>query len=207
MAGLKIYGISRSRAFKTIWCVEEAGVPYEQVQIGFNDGTNKTDDFLKINPNGKVPAIVDGGFALFESMAINLYIAKKYGEGGLYPVSAQNEALTWQWTFWSANELERLMGEWGYNTVVLPPNERDPKKAADALAALQAPLRVLDDHLAKNTWMIPVERFTVADLNIASTLVRAHQNMDLSARPNLKRWLAACFARPAALAAMKKREG
>ena len=204
---LQIYGIAKSRAFKTIWCAEELGVSYEQKQIGFSDGTNKTPEFLAINPNGRVPAIVDGGFALFESMAINLYLAKKYGEGGMYPASAQNEALTWQWTFWSANELERLMGEWGYNTIVLPEKERDAKKAVDALAALQAPLAVLDAHLAKQAWMIPVERFTVADLNIASTMLRAHQNMDLTARPNLKRWLAACFARPAALTALKKREG
>lgn len=205
-AGLKIYGIARSRAFKTIWCAEELGVPYEQVQISFNDGTNKTGDFLKINPNGRVPAIVDGGFPLFESMAINLYLAKKYGEGGMYPASPQNEALTWQWTFWSANELERLMGEWGYNTIVLPEKERDPKKAADALAALQQPLAVLDAHLAKQTWMLPVDRFTVADLNIASTMMRAFQSMELSARPNVMRWLKACYARPAAITAIKRRE-
>lgn len=205
-AMLKIYGIARSRAFKTIWCAEELGVPYEQVQVGFNDGTNKTKDFLSINPNGRVPAIVDGGFPLFESLAINLYLAKKYGYGGMYPASPQNEALTWQWTFWSANELERLMGEWGYNTVVLPEKERDPKKAADALAALQQPLAVLDAHLARQAWMIPVDRFTIADLNIASTMLRAHQHMDLAARPNVKRWLAACYARPAAITATKRRE-
>jgi glutathione S-transferase len=83
---------------------------------------------------------------------------------------------------------------------------RDPKKAADALAALQQPLSVLDAHLAKQAWMIPVDRFTVADLNIASTMLRAHQHMDLTARPNVKRWLAACFARPAAMKATKRRE-
>ena len=79
-AGLKIYGISRSSAFKTIWCGEEAGVAYEQMKIGFADGTNKTPEFLAIHPNGRVPAIVDGDAVVFDSNAILLYLAEKTGK-------------------------------------------------------------------------------------------------------------------------------
>src|SRR6202040_1603837 len=101
---LKIYGIPRSRAFRTMWMAKELGLDYENIPIDFaNDGT-RTPEYLAINPNGHVPAIDDDGFILWESMAINLYLAKKYGGGDLYPVLFEDEARTWQWSFWGMTE-------------------------------------------------------------------------------------------------------
>src|SRR5438067_11092241 len=83
---LKIYGIPRSRAFRTLWMAKELGLEYENIPIDFaNDGT-RTPEYLRINPNGHVPTIDDDGVILWESMAINLYLAKKYGSSDLYPV-------------------------------------------------------------------------------------------------------------------------
>ena len=65
--------------------IEELGVPYELVKTDFANGDTRSPDFLRINPNGHVPALVDGELALFESLAINLYLAEKYGRGNLWP--------------------------------------------------------------------------------------------------------------------------
>ena len=105
---LKIYGVARSRAFRTLWMAGELGLPYEHVKINFTGDTRRP-DYLAINPNGHVPAIDDDGFRLWESMAINLYLAKKYGSGavGLYPQRLEDEARAWQWSFWGMTEVER----------------------------------------------------------------------------------------------------
>ena len=95
---MKLYGIPASRAFRSIWAAEEVGVDYELVPTHFL-GDSKKPDYLQINPNGRVPTLVDGDLVLFESMAINLYLAKKYG-GKLYPSDAADEARAIQWSFW-----------------------------------------------------------------------------------------------------------
>ena len=77
---LKIYGVALSRAGRTLWLAEELGLPYEHVKTTFTGGT-RTPEYLKINPNGRIPAIDEDGFTLWESMAINLYLAKKHGAG------------------------------------------------------------------------------------------------------------------------------
>ena len=78
MSKLKIYGIAQSRAARTLWMVEECGVPYEHIKTHFAKDT-KNDAFKAINPNARVPVIDDDGVIVWESMAINLYLAKKYG--------------------------------------------------------------------------------------------------------------------------------
>ena len=78
---LKIYGVALSRAGRTLWMAEELGLPYEHIKTTFTGGT-RTPEYLKINPNGHIPAIDEDGFTLWESMAINLYLAKKQAPAG-----------------------------------------------------------------------------------------------------------------------------
>src|SRR5437588_323550 len=85
LMALKIYGIPRSRAFRVLWMAKELGLDYENVPIDMGKGDTRTPDYLRINPNGHIPAIDDDGFILWESMAINLYLAKKYSPASLYP--------------------------------------------------------------------------------------------------------------------------
>lgn len=202
MSGLQIYGIAASRTFRTLWMALELGLDLEQVPVGFGEDGVKSPSFLAINPNGRVPAIREGGFVLWESMAINLYLAKKY-DHGLYPRDLEDEARCWQWSFWTVTEIEQLTIVWASNCFVLPEEKRDAAKAADALTQLQRPLRVLDKALAESLFLLGPD-FTVADLNLASAMFRALR-MDLSAHPNVKIWLDRCYARPAAIAAVKKR--
>ena len=86
---IKIYGPTASRAARALWIVHELGIPFEHVAMEMKD--LKGAEYLKINPNGKVPALVDGDFKLFESMAINLYLAAKHGKGGFFPASLEDQ--------------------------------------------------------------------------------------------------------------------
>lgn len=198
---LKIYGAARSRAFRTLWAAGELGLEYEHVPIDFAKGESRTPSFLALNPSGHVPVIELDGFRLSESMAINLYLAKKYGNGGLYPSSLEEEALAWQWSFWGMTEIETPLLSALRNRAVYPEEKRDPQAAAAAEAALQAPLKVLDGALAGRSHLLG-ERFTIADLNLAGILAWARPaGIDFAAMPRAAAWLKTCLERPAARAA------
>lgn len=202
---LKIYGIPKSRAFRNYWLCAELAIPYEAVETNFTEGA-KTSAYLAINPNGRVPAIEDDGFRLFESFAINLYLAKKHGLGKLYPADLQGEAKCWQWTIWGITELEKLLFDLTVNRVIRPPEQRDAKVADAAEAALARPLAVLDQELASRPWILG-PAFSVADLNVAATMYASWYNkIDYAKWPNVKAWLERVFNRPGALAARKLRE-
>jgi glutathione S-transferase len=205
---VKIYGIARSRAFRTLWMAAELGLDYELVKVDFAGGGTRRPEYLAINPNGHVPAIDDGGFRLWESMAINLYLAKKYGgPSGLYPTRLEDEARAWQWSFWGMTEVERPALTLLLNRIG-PEEGRDIAAATEAEQALAAPLAVLDAAVAANRYLLGGD-FSVADLNVASILAWARQaRVNLAAFPKAEAWLKACHDRPAAQAARQmQREG
>jgi glutathione S-transferase len=201
---LKIYGIARTRTVRTLWLAEELGIPYDHIAIQRADGSNRAPAYLALNPNGRVPTIDDGGFVLWESLAINLYLAKKYG-GPLYPRTPEDEARAWQWSFWVASDIDRQIVEWALHDQVLPADQRDQAKAAAARESMEQPLSVLDGALAARRHLADPDAFTVADLNVAATLYRALW-MDLSAKPHAAEWLRRCWDRPAARRARAMRE-
>jgi glutathione S-transferase len=201
---LRIHGIARSRAFRCIWAAEEAGLPYEVVPVGF--GAEHKPDVLKVNPNGKIPALQDGALTLFESLAINLHIAGKAGA----PLMPQGDdaARVLQWTLWAATEAEPAHQLWAYNTYVRPADQRDPAQAKAGAEALAPRLGVLEQHLAAGgPWLLGTQ-FTIADCNLAAVLYGSWLNgLDYGAYPRVKAWLDACLNRPAALKARRQREG
>lgn len=197
---LRIYGIARTRAFRALWAAAELGLDYQHLPIEIGEAGARTPEFLALNPNGRLPLIVDDGFVLFESLAITLYLAKKHSYGRLYPANLQDEALAWQWSFWAISEVDRGVNIWSLHAVRLPPAERDAHKRDEALKVLAAPFQVLDAAVAGRPYLLG-DDFTVADLNVAAVISRA-VDMDLSAVPNLKTWLVRCLDRPAARTAL-----
>jgi glutathione S-transferase len=204
MSKLKVYGVAGSRAYRTLWMVNELGLEYENMPIHFADGSAKTPEYLAINPNGRIPAIDDDGLKLWESMAINLYLAKKHDKG-LWPKTLEGEAQAIQWSFWVMTEVEKPTLAVLFHKVFLPEGQRDPKAAEDGEQQLQRPLKVLDQALAKTGHLVG-SSFTVADLNVASVLTWAKMaRMDLSAYPHVDKWLTAAVQRPAAVKAAPRR--
>ena len=177
MPALRIYGVARTRAFRALWIAKELDLDYEHVPIEIGPAGARKAEYLAINPNGRLPAIDDGGFVLWESLAITLYLAKKHGR--LYPATLEGEAKAWQWSLWSVQEVDRGVNIWSLHAVRLPPEDRDPQRLAEALKVLEPPFKVLEGALAERPYLLGDE-FTVADLNVAAVISRAI-DMDLSA--------------------------
>jgi glutathione S-transferase len=201
---IKLYGIAQSRAFRNLWLLEEMGLPYEQVKVGFEDRKVVDPQVHAINPNRKLPTLDDDGTILFESLAINLYLVEKYGS----PLKWANTAEAgrcYQWSLWAANEIELKAQAWGYAKFVTP-EPRDPKAIAAAAADLHESLSILDGALT-GSHFLAAKRFTVADLNVASVLYRLIFFDDLHKYSQVKAWMDRCWGRPAAQKCRKMREG
>jgi glutathione S-transferase len=204
---LTIYGVYRSRASRNIWLAYELGLPFKHVPViqhyrlanaAAPDAplNTRSPAFLKVNPNGHVPSIDDDGLVLHESLAINLYLAKKHG-GPLAPANIAEDGEMSMWALWAATEVESQALNIVYHRVGNPSGTKDPKIADAAVAALRGPFAVLDRALARSGFLVG-DRFTVADINAAEIVRYALPAPELfDAAPKVKAWLSACQSRPA----------
>src|SRR5262245_3748557 len=158
---ITIYGIHRSRASRNIWLAHELGIPFKLVPvvqhyrlkepIASDVVHTRSPSFLKVNPNGHIPTLVDDGLVLHESLAINLYLAKKHG-GPLAPANVAEDGLMGMWSLWAVTEVE---------SHALTIAQHGPSAAA--IDALRGPFAVLDEAVAGG--YLVGDRFTVADIN------------------------------------------
>jgi glutathione S-transferase len=200
---LRIYGSANSRALRVVWMAAELGLQYDHKDWLPRSPETKTTDYLEVNPNARVPSIDDDGFILSESMAINMYLAKKH-KSALYPSDPKLEALCWQWSLWETDRLDRQIVDYVRNSVASPPAERKPAVAEAAWLQVAPAFDVLETALAKSPWLAG-PAFSVADLNVAGALYRA-LSIDVSKWRNLDGWLHRCWDRPAAKHARALRE-
>src|SRR5262249_33003359 len=192
---IKLYGVPGSRAMRSRGMLEELGVAYENVKVDFLQGT-KTPEFKKINPNGHIPALQDGDLVLWESLAINLYLARKYDKG-LWPNTVEDEGRAYQWSVWAMTELEEPVLTALLHRTFFAPEQRDSKNADDPAGRFLKPRGVLACALHGRDYLLG-SQFTVADLNVASVMGWAPMaKLDLSGGPNAAAWLARCSSRPA----------
>ena len=192
---MKFYGSSKSRAARCLWALEEVGAKYEHDPMPNTQAKNP--DHLKRNPNGHIPVLEDEGHYIWESMAINLYLAEKYGKNGLWPSDAFGHAAAYQWSIWAMTECEPHLLTMLMHKVLLPADQRDEKAGQKAADAIKAPLKVLDDALKGKEYLLG-NTFTIADLNAASVLSwAAMMRLDLSATPTAAAWLQKCLGREA----------
>ncbi|MCY3820796.1 MAG: glutathione S-transferase family protein [Gammaproteobacteria bacterium] len=194
---LTIYGPPMSRAMRTLWMAHELGLNFRH-EYGFQEeALTPTEDLVAANPMGQVPAIDDDGFTLSESMAINIYLAKKHGK--LAPATPVEEAQTLRWSFWVMTAVEVTLLDVLLKARGLRGHEKDPEAAKAGIDTLQKPFNVLNDALAGGDYLLG-NAFTVADLNVASVFAWARAaNIDFSQQPHLDAWLERCLAREAAV--------
>ena len=193
--GVKIYGIPGSRADRSLWAIEETGIEYEHIKTNFGE-ESKANEYLEINPNGRIPALVDGDLKLFESMAINLYLTKHYA-GDLYPTNPSDEAKANQWSVWAISEIEPLQMQIVIQKFFVPKDKQDQGVIDQAIKSLIRPLKVLDEALRENEYLLG-QSFSVADLNVAGVLLLLKAvKFDFDAFQNASAWLDKCHARPA----------
>lgn len=205
---LKIYGVYQSRASRNYWMARELGIEFESVPViqsrALDDPlaadarvNTLSPSFRAVNPNGLIPTIEDDGLVLWESIAINLYLARKH-RGPLAAQSLAEEGLIEMWSFWAVNEIEQ-------NSVKIVrvydagQHETSGGKEAIAVASrlLKKPFEILDAHLSGQDYLVG-NRFTVADLNAAEICRYAMTEKVLTdANPNVVAWYERCHARPA----------
>ena len=200
---LKIYGSVNSRAMRVLWMAAELGLTYDHKDWLPRAPETKAPDFRALNANGRVPTIDDDGFVLSESMAINLYLAKKH-KSALYPSDPKNEALALQWSLWETDRLDRQIVDYQRHSSQLPAAERKPELAEKAWGECVPAFDVLEGALTKSKWLAGTE-FSIADLNVASALYRA-LTVDLAKWPHVQTWLKTCWDRPAAKKVRAMRE-
>ena len=193
--GVKIYGVPGSRADRSLWAIEETGIEYEHVKTNFGE-ESKADEYLEINPNGRIPALIDGDLKLFESMAINLYLTKHYA-GDLYPTNLNDEAKANQWSVWAISEIEPLQMQIVIQKFFVPKDKQDQAVIDQASKGLVRPLKVLDHALRDSDYLFG-EKFSVADLNVAGVMLLLKAvNFDFDPSQNVSAWIEKCHTRPA----------
>ncbi|MEO1322858.1 MAG: glutathione S-transferase family protein [Pseudomonadota bacterium] len=186
---IKLYGTRLSRAFRCLWALEESGLDYELIEVDWQTGETRTSDFLALNPNGHVPVFEMDGLVLVESLAINLHIST-LAQTPMSPSDAREQTQAIQWTVWAMGELEG-------------PHDAANRQNVDVDAALRKEaLEVLNGHLAEASYLI-ADRFTVADLNVASVLMRPKYMPYVEAFGHLDDWFRRCASRPALARALR----
>jgi glutathione S-transferase len=195
---LKPFGQTRSRASRSLWMLEEIGISYEHMPVRpYTESPSA--EYLRINPNGHIPSLEDDGFVLWESLAINMYLAGHLCGRAVVAEGANDHALVYQWSLWAANEIGPCIVSMAKG---LSKGAPDPRAVALELDQLCAALGILEDRLV-GPYLLG-DDFTVGDLNLALTRHEPGEDgisgiaaMDLVAFPNVGRWLDRCSARPA----------
>ncbi len=174
-------------AYRCHVLLKELGVEWEEVPVDMGKGEHKSPEFLKLNPNGKVPCMVDGDFVLWESMAINKYLAKKY-QPDLLGGTIENMALIDQWSYWASIHVQRYLFE-----MFMDHSEETRNRCTTAIAPMN---KVLDAYLEGKSYMLG-DDFSLLDINVGTVIVinRLVKN-DISEFKHIGAWLDRIMARP-----------
>lgn len=194
---LKIIGRkTSSNVQKVLWVCGELNLPFEREDLGGPFGGNDTARYRALNPNGKVPTIVDQDFVLWESNSCTRYLSAKHGADTLYPDNLKTRSSAERWMDWQISTVSPTLVPVFWGLIRTPPKERNAEKIEKARKKLSANLSILDTHL-KNSKYIAGESFTMGDIPIGITAYRWF-NMEMEREPykNLKRWYDLLCDRP-----------
>jgi GST-like protein len=203
---LQLYSLTTPNGVKASIMLEETGLPYEAHYVDFGKKDQKTPEYLSLNPNGKIPAIIDPGgpdrkaLALYESGAILLYLAEKTGK--LLPADPVHRWETIQWVFWQVAFVGPMFGQVGYFKKFEGRHIEDKQPLLHYAAEARRLLGLMDERLSGRTWMMG-EDFTIADialLGMVRNFINYYEAGDLvnyDQFTHVKTWLARGLARPA----------
>ena len=194
---ITLYGISWSRSNYVLFTLEELELDYHVVSYNPIEDEKNNPDYFRLNPLGQMPTLVDDDFVLTESMAINFYLARKYGANRLWAESLEDEAQIYKWTFYAITQLEPHCINLILHRKALPEQDRKVTVAKSAEKLLAKPLNVLNDTLDGKAFLV-ADRFTIADINMAGILSYAlNSGFDCAPFPNVQRYLNDILSRPA----------
>ena len=196
---MKLYNSNFSpNALRVRAVAAELGIPLDVIEVDLRKGENKTASYLALNPNGKVPVLVDGDFVLWESRAIDAYLASLRPALGLYPDDAKKRAIIDQWSYWQAIHLGPAMQRVAFERVMKSKfgmGEPDENAIASQLKEIDQFLPVLDANLKDKDWLSGT--LSIADFAVGSTFVyRVPAGISLDKTPHVSAWIDRLEARP-----------
>jgi glutathione S-transferase len=194
---MKLYGFGPTRSLRALWGLKELDVDFEFVPVNLRAGDNRRPDFLRLNPAGKVPVLVDGDLVVTESAAIILYLAEKYPEKGLMPADLKQRAQVYRWMMFAVTELEQPLWRITRHTMLYPEDKRLPQDVALARQEFVTMAAILDRHLEGRQFIVG-DGITIADCVTAYLIDWANEQHLIDDYPQLRSYLERMYARPAA---------
>ena len=192
---MKLYEFAPTRSIRVRWTLQELGVEFEAVTVNMLAGEHRSPAFLKINPAGKLPVLVDGDLVLTESVAIVLYLAEKYRDKGLIPSDLAQRAQLHRWVMFAATELEQPLWRISRHTALYPEDRRLPGEVVLAREDFKPMAAVLEEHM-KDRQFVVGDKASVADFVLAYSLDWANEVQLLDGFPQLRAYVERMYARP-----------
>jgi len=192
---MKLYEFPPTRSIRVRWTLQELGVPFEAITVNLIGGEHRTPQFLKLNPAGKIPVLVDGDVTLSESVAIVTYLGEKYADKGFVPRDLKQRAELNRWLMFAATELEQPLWRISKNTALYPEDKRQPSDVIRAREDFAPMAAVLEEHMNGRDFIVG-NTATIGDFVTAYTLDWANEFKMIEEFTNLKNYIARMYARP-----------
>jgi glutathione S-transferase len=192
---MKLYEFGPTRSIRARWALQELEVPFESVVVKLPEGEHKETEYLRLNPAGKLPTLVDGDFVLTESAAIVKYLAEKYPEKRLWPTSLRDRAEADRWMLFTVTELEQPLWRIARHSFVYPEEQRIAGDIDIAKREFRDMVQVLEHHLREREF-VASNHITVTDFVVAYTLDWANEEGLLDYSPALRSYMERMYARP-----------
>jgi glutathione S-transferase len=199
MSKLTIWGRANSvNVQKVLWCLAELDLPFERIDAGMQYGVTQEAHYLAMNPNARVPTLVDGDYALWESNSIMRYLCMSYRpDTSIYPQEPKLRAAVDRWLDWTLSTVQPVDRPVFWGLVRTPLAQRDMaamQKAADAEAEVW---RIAEHHLSTRRY-IEGDNFSIADIALGAYARRwlGVEGITRPKQPHLERWFALLGERP-----------
>ncbi len=194
---MKVYFAPNTRAIRTVWLLNELGIEHEIVQFKLGDKAMRDPEYLKVNPNGRVPTLVDGDTVVTESTAIAQYLVARHGNGKLVPpVESPEFPVYLQWLHYAEGMMMPPVNTIVVETILLPPERRNEDNANRARKLLARTIGPVDQHMADREYL--AGDFSAADTITGHACIVAERLLgDVSEHANLKAYIERLKARPA----------
>lgn len=192
---MQLYEFAPTRSIRVRWMLQELGVDFESITVNPMTGELRHPDFLKINPAGKLPVLVDDDLVLTESVAILLYLSEKYPHKGLLPTDIKQRSQVYRWLLFTATELEQPLWRIARHTHQYPEHLRLPAEISLARQDFTDMVVVMEEHM-QGCQFIVGDTVTIADFVCAYTLDWANEVGLLGNCPQLLQYMERMYSRP-----------
>jgi glutathione S-transferase len=192
---MQLYEFAPTRSIRVRWVLQELGVDFEAVTVNLAAGEHRHPEFLKLNPAGKVPVLVDDDLVLTESVAILLYLAEKYPHKELLPTDIKQRSQVYRWLLFTATELEQPLWRIARHTSLYPQHLRLTAEVSLARQDFTDMVVVMEEHMQGGKFIVG-NTVTIADFVCAYTLDWANEVQLLDGCPQLLQYMERMYARP-----------